>query len=104
MSLILRIYLHTNSLERNNESSFLACCHADAAINPFNLPKPEILPIYSYSPYKDTLCDRERSENKLDLPLQLERAVRPSARRRGIWTVRHLSMPKHVPPPGRPAS
>lgn len=50
MSLILRIYLHTNSLERNNESSFLACCHADAAINPFNLPKPEILPIYTVIP------------------------------------------------------
>ncbi|TGZ52798.1 Uncharacterized protein DBV15_07554 [Temnothorax longispinosus] len=44
----------------------------------------------------------KRSEDKLDLPLEIERAIRPSTRRRGIWTVHHLSMPEHVPPPGSP--
>lgn len=54
-----------------------------------------------FPPYKDgyTGALMKRSENKLDLPLKLERAVHPS-RDEKIRTVRHLSMPEHVPPPG----
>ncbi|EGI61005.1 hypothetical protein G5I_10767 [Acromyrmex echinatior] len=78
--------------------------HDDVTINPFNFSKAEIviadLQLFPLKRRMRMLI--KRSEDKLDLPLEIERAIRPSTRRWRIWTVRHLSIPEHVPPPGSP--
>lgn len=73
--------------------------HDDVTINPFNFSKSCL---QLFLPQRRMRMLIKRSEDKLDLPLEIERAIRPSTRRWRIWTVRHLSIPEHVPPPGSP--